>query len=179
MASTRAALSHAQRQARRASPRHWPAARLLLGTGFVLAVLAASVWSNGDNPGRAQGGPPASISGLHVVGNQIYNSLNQPVRLRGVNRGAAHACVQGWGIFHGPTDAAAVQAMAAWKINVVRIPLNEDCWLGINGITAAYAGANYRYAVIDYVNLLNQYGIAVILDLHWNAPGAFPATDQQ
>ena len=30
-----------------------------------------------------------------------------------------------------------------WPINSVDIGLNEDCWLGINGMPAAYSGANY------------------------------------
>ena len=32
---------------------------------------------------------------------------------------------------------------ADWPINSVDIGLNEDCWLGINGMPAAYSGANY------------------------------------
>ena len=27
--------------------------------------------------------------------------------------------------------------MKAWNINAVRVPLNEDCWLGINGVASA------------------------------------------
>jgi hypothetical protein len=47
--------------------------------------------------------------------------------------GAEFACVQGWGIFDGPTDNTSIAAIKSWNINVIRIPLNEDCWLGING----------------------------------------------
>src|SRR5206468_2067885 len=56
-----------------------------------------------------------------------------------------------------------------WKANVVRLPLNETCWLGINGVAPAYSGANYRRAIADYVALLNRAGLVVILDLHWTA----------
>src|SRR5438270_302068 len=57
----------------------------------------------------------ASISGLHVVGNQIVNGSGQPVRLLGVDRsGTEYACIQGWGFFDGPSDAASVQAIASW-----------------------------------------------------------------
>ena len=69
--------------------------------------------------------------------------------------------------------------MATWHINAVRVPLNEDCWLGINGVNAAYSGANYQNAIINYVNLLNANGLLAILDLHWNAPGTQAATGQQ
>ena len=44
-------------------------------------------------------------------------------------------CVHGGQVFDGPADSTSVQAMAAWHINAVRVPLNEDCWLGINGVS--------------------------------------------
>jgi aryl-phospho-beta-D-glucosidase BglC (GH1 family) len=61
----------------------------------------------------------------------------------------------------------------------VRLPLNEDCWLAINGVSLSYSGAIYQQAVKDYVNLLNQNGLYAILDLHWSAPGTDLATGQQ
>jgi hypothetical protein len=70
-----------------------------------------------------------------------------------------------------------VQAIANWKVNVVRIPLNEDCWLGINGATTG--GPAYQKAITDYVTLLNSSGMVAIVELHWNAPGAQLATGQQ
>ena len=81
-------------------------------------------------------------------------------------------------MFDGPNDAASVQAIAAWHTNVVRVPLNEDCWLGINGVSASLGGANYRQAIVDYVNLLNSNGLYAIVELHWSAPGATAATGQ-
>jgi len=92
--------------------------------------------------------------------------------LHGVDRsGMEFACIQGNGIFDGPYDAQSITRMKAWNINAVRIPLNEDCWLGINGVPANSAGAIYQRAVADFVNLFNAQGIYVILDLHWTAPG--------
>jgi len=129
----------------------------------------ARTWADTE-PGR---------SGLHVDGNRLVDSTGQTVQLRGVNRsGTEHACVQGWGIFNGPNDATSVVAMKSWGINAVRIPLNEDCWLAINGVPAAYAGANYQQAIKNYVSLLNQNGLYAILDLHWTAPGSTAATQQ-
>ena len=86
--------------------------------------------------------------------------------------------MQGWGIFDGPNDAASVQAIAAWHTNVVRVPLNEDCWLGINGVNANYSGTTYQDAIVNYVNLLNQNGLYAIVELHWSAPGTTSATGQ-
>jgi len=114
-----------------------------------------------------------------VQGTELLNSQNQQVILRGVNRsGSEYACIQGWGFFDGPADAASVQAIANWKINAVRIPLNEDCWLSINGAPAAYSGTAYQQAIVNFVTLLNQHGIYAILELHWSAPGTFPAINQ-
>jgi endoglucanase len=72
-----------------------------------------------------------------------------------------------------------VHAIAAWHTNIVRVPLNEDCWLGINGAAPAYSGANYQAAIVNYVNLLHANGLYAILDLHWSAPGAQQATGLQ
>ncbi len=59
------------------------------------------------------------------------------------------------------------------------MPLNEDCWLGINGVNPAYAGPNYQQAIAGYVNYLNGAGLVAILDLHWSAPGTQLALGQQ
>ncbi|MBA3946723.1 MAG: cellulase family glycosylhydrolase [Herpetosiphonaceae bacterium] len=93
--------------------------------------------------------------------------------------GTEYQCIHGSGFFDGPNDAASVQAIAAWHTNVVRVPLNEDCWLSINGAPAAYSGSVYQQAIATYVNLLNRNGLIAILDLHWNAPGSGQATMQQ
>ena len=70
-----------------------------------------------------------------MSGNQLLNGKNQPVHLHGVNySGTEFACIQGWGIFDGPSDNAMVIALAAWHVNVVHMGLNEDCVLGINGV---------------------------------------------
>ena len=115
---------------------------------------------------------PTRAPAVHVQGNELVDSAGRPVRLRGVNRsGAEYACAQGWGIFDGPSDSPSVSAIASWRTNVVRLPLNETCWLGINGVTPAYAGANYQQAIADYVARLNRAGLVVIVDLHWTCRG--------
>ena len=141
---------------------------------IVVAVLAACQSATGSPAAQAPTGPPS----VQVQGNRLIDS-GRAVRLRGVNRsGLEYACAQGWGFFDGPSDAASVQAIASWSANVVRVPLNETCWLGINGVNPTYSGANYRRAVADYVTLLNRAGLAVILDLHWTAAGTAIALSQ-
>jgi hypothetical protein len=116
---------------------------------------------------------------LRVVGHQLIDDQNRVVKLRGVDRsGSEYACIQGWGIFDGPVNPAAVDATASWHVNFVRVPLNEDCWLGINSVKRAYSGADYRTAIIHFVELLHSRGIYVELSLIWAAPGRFRATYQ-
>ena len=93
--------------------------------------------------------------------------------------GTEYACIQGWGIFEDPHDSSLVQNFKAWKANAVRVPLNEDCWLGINGVKAEYSGQNYISAITEYVNMFTNEGFIAILDLHWTAPGTQQATGQQ
>ena len=84
----------------------------------------------------ALAGAASSLAGsglsVRVSGNRLVDGSGTTVRLLGVNRSSfEYACAQGWGLNEGPTDAAAIDAMKSWKIDVVRIPLNEACWLGL------------------------------------------------
>jgi endoglucanase len=147
---------------------------LLLGgaAAGLLALRSAPVAVH-----AATSGPPP---GLRVRGNQLVDGNGTPLRLIGVNRsGSEYACIQGWGVFDGPSDDASVQAMAAWHINSVRVPLNEDCWLGINGVPAADAGTAYQQAIVNYVNLLHQHGLYAEISLMWSAPGTTKASYQR
>lgn len=147
------------------------------------AVLVAGPAAAAPAPVEAAAvqAPTAAVpSGLRVAGNRMVDGAGRTVVLRGVNRsGTEYHCIHGYGVFDGPSDAASVRAMAAWHINAVRVPLNEDCWLGINGAPAAYSGANYRTAIKAYVTLLHAAGLVAILDLHWTAPGTAQAQGQQ
>ena len=108
--------------------------------------------------------PPGGAPALHVSGNRLADVAGT---LRGVNRcGGEFGCVQGTGIFDGPMDAASVAAIKSRHANVVRVPFNEDCWLGLPNVKPEYAGATYRAALKSYVDLLHQNGLVAILDLH-------------
>ncbi len=153
--------------------------RRLLTYGLLLVALTLTTFALAPAQGIVHAAGPA-VTGLHVQGNGLVNGNGQTIRLLGVNHsGTEFACIQGHGIFDGQTDDNAIAAMAAWHINAVRVPLNEDCWLNINGVNPSYGGSNYQQAIADYVNRLNNHGLAVILDLHWNAPGSQQATGQQ
>jgi endoglucanase len=133
--------------------------------------------AGGDARDGAVGGGGFSIK---VVGNHFVDGAGATVQLRGVNRsGAEYACAEGTGIWDGPTDDdASVAAIKSWHINTVRLPMNEDCWLGINGVDARYANKSYQDAITSYVNRLNAHGVYVILNLHFSAPGATLPKDQ-
>lgn len=116
---------------------------------------------------------------LHVVGNSLVDASGAHIRLLGVDAtGTEDACIAGRGFSWGPFDSAEVQAIAAWHVNAVRVPLNEDCWLGINGAPPAYSGAAYQTAIMQWVSELNAAGLIAILDLHWSAPGSIRATHE-
>ncbi len=158
-------------------------------TYFIVAILAVLILISGGItlissgivlrkliPDRAVKSS-ISISGLHVSGNRLLNNANQVVRTLGVNRsGSEYECEAAGNtkVFDGPSDAASVEAMTSWDINTVRVPLNEDCWLGINGYPAAqYSATQYQQAIINYVHLLNANHLIAIVDLQWNGPGTY------
>jgi endoglucanase len=110
--------------------------------------------------------PGGAAPKLHVSGNKIVTADGRAYRLLGVDRSSAEfACVQGKGLWDNtPVDQASVDAMKTWNIHAVRVPLNEECWLGVNG---SPGGAAYQQGIKDYVNLLIANGITPIVDLHW------------
>jgi endoglucanase len=146
-----------------------------LAVGVLTLTLIASAASSATRQGSA-----TRRLSIRVVGNRFVDSYGKTVRLLGVNRASfQYACASGRGLSEGPTDAGAIAAMKAWHINVVRIPLNEACWLGLPTVKPQYGSQPYRDAVTGYVQRLHAAGLYVILDLHWSAPGSQPANGQQ
>ena len=136
---------------------------------LTLAVLTATLLSAFPPAGQAD-------PWIGVRGNHLVDRSGRTVRLLGVNRsGTEYQCERGAGIFEGPDDDASIAAMLSWRINVVRVPLNESCWLGINWIAERARGAAYRAAIHAYVERLERAGLYVILDLHWASPGTYPS----
>ncbi|MGW2488104.1 cellulose binding domain-containing protein [Streptomyces sp. NPDC001606] len=132
-------------------------------TAFKLNGTTCNVDSEPPPPPTGSGAPA-----LHVSGAKLVDAGGTPHRLLGVNRsGGEFKCVQGYGIWDGPVDDAAIQAIADWKADAVRIPLNEECWLGLSNVKPEYAGANYIAAVKDLVARVEAHGLTPILDLHW------------
>jgi hypothetical protein len=148
--------------------------RPFFGLVFTLVAVVVATSTPLANSATAASVPLS----VRVSGTELVNGAGQQIQLRGVNRdGTEYACVQGWGIFDGPSDAASVAAIKSWHVNVVRIQLNEDCWLGINGVNPAYSGSNYKQAIVAYVKLLRSNGIYTIVTLTDTAPGTTLSTD--
>ena len=148
-----------------------------------IAFVAAGSSIAVATPGSATTVPlRISIKGKHFV-----NGAGHVVRLLGVNHTSAeYGCVDGFGYDDGHFTGADAAAIASWKATAVRVPLNEDCWLGINGQPNSSEGADppltrdgYRHEIVNYVAALNRHGLYAILDLHWNAPGTQVALEQQ
>ena len=66
--------------------------------------------------------------------------------------------------------------MRGWKINAVRVPLNESCWLGIERRRRhAIRASDYTATPSTTTSRsCTRHGIVPILELHWAAPGDVP-----
>ncbi|HEX5548510.1 MAG TPA: cellulase family glycosylhydrolase [Ktedonobacterales bacterium] len=146
---------------------------LVIGAVGLVLVLAAAGAAVGFNLRYPRAGAADVAPNLRVSGASLVDGSNRSVFLHGVDySGGEYACIQGWGIFDGPSDQTFVNGLLSAHVNAARLPMNEDCWLGINGVPAAYSGANYRNAFVAMVKLLTSNGITPELDLQWNAPGS-------
>jgi len=79
----------------------------------------------------------AGTLGLHSV------MAGQTLDLRGVNfSGSEYTCTTGKGFWDVPAgNQTTINNMRDdWHANVIRLPLNEICWLGINGAPPATSG---------------------------------------
>jgi endoglucanase len=149
--------------------------RLPAFTAALIFLSSASSASSADTPSRV------SISVLRA---HFVDAAGNRVQLRGVNvSGLEFVSMQGWSRdpWGGQTGEASPnwEAMKRWKVNSVRIPLNEASWLGYpctddSGKTRdPDPGDNYQATVKSAVQGATAAGLYVILDLHWSAPGNF------
>ena len=140
------------------------------GVAGLIAVCALALLCAGPATAAA---PPLKVEGKRLV-NARTGQVFVP---RGVNWPSfEYACFYGYAYSDEgdpktthPTSRSARQ-IASWKVNTVRVPLNQACWLGEDGQPAFGDVNGYRAAVQDWVRLLHRAGLAVILDLHWSAP---------
>ncbi|MDQ1683686.1 MAG: endoglucanase [Frankiaceae bacterium] len=147
-----------------------PSSRLRRCALAVAAVLAMAGGLVGTNLAGATTSISMAPPALHVSGKHLVTSANTVVVLRGVNRSGPETSCLGTGrssFFYGPTDDASAQAIRSWRANMVRIPINEDCWLGRNGLPASLTAIDYRNQIARYARTLIRNGLYVTLDLHF------------
>src|ERR1019366_3779599 len=140
-----------------------------------IGVVAQSAAAHGSGQPQA----------LRVQDNRLVDSRGSTLQLRG----ASVSGLEGGVIFgerngiwssSGFGDRPDFTRLGAWKLNAVRLPLNEDSWLGQNvtdmaGRVIALDRAAYRAEVRASVAAANAAGLYVLLDLHWAAPASFAA----
>lgn len=152
----------------------WAPRFLLIGIASFVLALGCTDYNNVQGLAVVPVGPP--MEGLHIVGNHLENARGDTVVLRGVNRsGTEYQCLHAGAVFDGSWGLAAVAAIASWKVNAVRIPLNEACWLA----SSNEPGDTYRKSILLFIGMLHQFHIVPILDLHWVGPGSYPADELQ
>ena len=95
----------------------------------VLALVAALVGIGQPLSASATG---ATAPTPVVSGNRLIDTRTNAVFVpHGVNWPSfEYACSEGWAYSQDDDTAAAAAAMQSWGINTVRVPLNQNCWLG-------------------------------------------------
>ena len=126
----------------------------------------------------------AKLPDLFVTGNKltwIVNNQFFQVQLKGVDSTSAlYMCLFNESIFDGPANTPSyMAAMKNWTADIVRIPVNQDCWLGASYISPSTSGAAYQQALSAYITALVNYGFYVILDLAWTRGGSAKANQEQ
>ena len=117
--------------------------------------------------------PRVLVQGRHV------SMGRSTLRLLGVDAsGTEDACTSSNDVSWIPLSRTEASSIAAWHVNAVRVPLNEDCWLGVNGLPRDFGRSAYRRAIVQWVDAINDAGMVAILDLHWSAPASIAADEQ-
>jgi hypothetical protein len=131
-------------------------------TGLLAALLTAATHRQAQAPaaGATASNKP---SPLHVVGTQILNSQNQPVRLRGVNAASLEWNSTGEGHILKTLNVA----IQDWQVNIIRLPLCQDRWFG-KAPEQIDGGKAYRDLVHQAVDTCATQSCYIILDLHWS-----------
>ena len=131
----------------------------------------------------------SSAFSIAVSGNRFVNGSGATVQLRGVNMsGLELSSILGsgdpWGYSGFGTSSGTIPDdtfIRAQKVNVVRLPLNEESWLGYANSSGSNPdpSGNYVAVVKKSVAQYTADGLYVIVDLHWSAQGSAPANAQQ
>ena len=116
---------------------------------------------------------------LHVDGNALVSSAGCTVRLKGVDIDSMEWYDNNGDPGEGPPNGSGgtiigsvQEAVTAWHVSIIRLPLNQDYWFGCGGAGAV----TYQDTVANIVNYCSTNNVYVILDLHWSGTYAGLAT---
>lgn len=160
--------------------RVWRHARWVVLAVVVVLVAGGVLYTQVKTPIASFGAPDTTGAPRPVVdGNRIVDARSgREFVPRGVNWSSfEYACAQGWGysaldnVVAADPYAAEAKMIAKWGATTVRLPLNQDCWLGTRAapVSDQYAERSvdgYRTEVKRFVEALNDEGLVAILDLH-------------
>jgi len=156
--------------------KRWP----WLGALFALLAFAYSQ-AFAQAPGIATSGNKFVTTSSGKLGYNHNVTAGETVVLRGVNiSGQEYSCLDAvntvWDSSSLPNGTGDYQQVAAtgmvsdWHANVVRIPLNEDCWLNVpSNNPPLTGGSTYTSAIVNFVNTANANGLVAEVDLHVGA----------
>ncbi len=171
---TSADLGHTIRVTVVGSNRHGSSSASSRPTAIIDRSAAGTPGLPSPSPGPISNPGSPSAPHLHVVGDKLVNAAGQAVALHGTFiTGSSYACEQngGYGFSDTPIGDSLYAPMEVWKMNSFELLLNQDCWLGINGVPAAYSGQNYIDFVKAQVASMEKYGIYPVLVFGEGAPG--------
>jgi cellulase (glycosyl hydrolase family 5) len=138
------------------------ALRSRLFSALLCGVGMAALMSGSITQARSRSRPLP----LKVVGTQVLDSRNNPVRLRGVNTASLEWTSDG----EGHILQTVQTAIQDWHVNVIRLPLAQDRWFG-KAPEQKDDGKAYRALVKQVVDLCDGQGCYIMLDLHWSDGG--------
>jgi len=171
--------------------------RVLLGGSAVVGLATSRLAIGLPSPSGTATSQQVRYDGtIATRGNQLINGAGAPMQLRGTNiqdyafsimRGNPDA--SGGGPGRGSNDAENgpdVAFLKKWKMNAIRIGINEACWLGYRCYSTAVNGDgvtgwvnpdkiaesnSYQHQVTQQIAALNSIGCYVILTLAGTNPG--------
>jgi endoglucanase len=146
---------------------------------MIASRIALLSWVFLAGTGMAQSVTPVAGAPVIKVGSGVLvNGTGTPVQLRGVNvSNLEFAAIQGWGAADPwGGGSPSFSALKSWKLNAIRLPLNQASWLGettydfAGKSRKADPGGNYQATVKKTIADATAAGFYVVIDLHWSAP---------
>ena len=134
----------------------------------VLTTLMSDGLAAARKADQAKEGTASVPLARRVVGTQILNRKNEPVRLRGVNCASLEWTSGGEGHI---VESVRV-AIDDWRVNHIRLPLSQDRWFG-KAPEQSDQGKAYCAIVDEIVKLCASKGVYIMLGLHWSNAGVW------